>query len=865
MPTYVLSLSDPRATLEIVGGKGMSLGKLAFAGFSVPDGFHITTDAYRRFVSANDLQAKIIGALQGVDATEPAVAEIASTAIRELFHKAEIPEDIASAIRRAYAELCSRKPDDHRGLAVAVRSSATAEDLPDASFAGQQETYLNIRGAETVVETVRECWASLWTARAIAYRAKQGIAPDSVALAVVVQELVCADAAGVMFTANPINGRRDEIMITATWGLGEAIVSGLVTPDTLTVEKPTGKMIRRETAEKSVMTIRTESGTGKLPVPNSRKKKPVLSDAQARNLAELGADIERLYDMPMDIEWTLAAGKFAIVQARPVTALPSEAATELAPKLEWHLPHPKALMARGSFAEFVPEPVSPLFATLAIPIARRATVKLMGTIGMSDEDSYLMSVINDYLYVGFIFTPKMIWKMLAATLFMFNGLLKTAQPRAEAARAKILTAVDKWQSRELASLSASELLEGAAEIFKTTAQYYTEAQSGTIPGAMLNEVYFSKYYDLVVKGKGDPEAFKFVFGAENHAMRAEKALYDLAMWAKGRPQLESYLVRTPAEEICTTLASDSKPIRELAEFAERFNAYLEEYGHAIYDLDFAKPVPAEAPAPLVEAMKVYLSGSKNPYERQQVALEVREQATKSISGRLDPLRKKYFLKFLKTAQDTAPLRENSIADLGLGYPQIRRLLGELGRRLAARGVIACADDIYWLQMQELEALAAPLQEGGAPLPSFAADVQRRKAQWQAMRTITPPTTLPKVKWMAAFYPKNEGSGATIKGFAASAGRITARACVMLGPEDFGKMQPGDVIVAGITTPAWTPLFARAAGIVTDIGGPLSHSSIVAREYGIPAVLATGNGTRRIKDGQTITVDGSAGTVTLNPS
>jgi rifampicin phosphotransferase len=394
--------------------------------------------------------------------------------------------------------------------------------------------------------------------------------------------------------------------------------------------------------------------------------------------------------------------------------------------------------------------------------------------------------------------------------------------------------------------------------------YYTEAQSGTIPVAMLNEVYFSKFYDLLVKRKGDPEAFRFVFGTENHAMRAEKGLYDLAMWAKGKPQLESYLLSTAAGEICDALDSDPNVIPGLAEFSSRFRAHLQEYGCAIYDLDFSKPVPAETPAPLLETLKIYLRGQNSPYERQRAALELREQATKSIAARLDPLRRKHFLKLLKTAQDTAPLRENSIADLGLAYPQIRRLLGELGRRLAARSAIASADDVYWLELHELEALAIPLQEEGIALQSFAAEVERRKARWQAMRSITPPTTLPKVSWMQALMPSGEPTGNNLKGFAASAGKVTARACVMLGPEDFDKMQPGDIIVAGITTPAWTPLFARAAGIVTDIGGPLSHSSIVAREYGIPAVLATGNGTRRIKDGQTITVDGTAGSVTLNP-
>jgi pyruvate,water dikinase len=264
---------------------------------------------------------------------------------------------------------------------------------------------------------------------------------------------------------------------------------------------------------------------------------------------------------------------------------------------------------------------------------------------------------------------------------------------------------------------------------------------------------------------------------------------------------------------------------------------------------------------LIDTLKVYLTGSNNPYERQRAALDLRETATERISKRLDPLRRRWFLNLLRSAQDTAHLREDSIADMGLGHPQIRRMLKELGERLVAGSAINCADDIYWLEAQELDEMAI-LLERGAALKNFSANVENRKAKWEAMRHIVPPNTLPRASWLSKFYANNEQTSNTIKGFAASAGKVTARACVMLGPEDFDKMQSGDVIVAGITTPAWTPLFARASAIVTDIGGPLSHSSIVAREYGIPAVLATGVGTRRISDGQTVTVDGTAGLVMI---
>ena len=294
----------------------------------------------------------------------------------------------------------------------------------------------------------------------------------------------------------------------------------------------------------------------------------------------------------------------------------------------------------------------------------------------------------------------------------------------------------------------------------------------------------------------------------------------------------------------------------------RSDAYLAEYGHAIFDLDFSRPLPMDQPGPLLDAIKAYLTGSAgSPYERQHQADMLRDKTIAGITRRLDPLRRKWFLKLFKWAVEAAPVREDSIADLGLGYPQIRRLLGELGSRLTAGGAIESAPDIYWLEASELEQLAAKLDEG-AVMDDYSSQVESRKTEWQKMRRIVPPATLPKDSWMARFLPHNDQQGETIKGLGSSAGKVTAPACVMLGPEDFHKMKPGFALVAVTTTPAWTPLFTIASAIVTDIGGPLSHSSIVAREYGIPAVLATGVATRRIQDGQMITVDGSAGLVTF---
>ena len=319
---FILNLDDTQATIERVGGKGASLARMVAAGLPVPPGFHITTDAYRRFVDENDLGDRILSAAAQAQVNDPAALDRASEQIQSLIAQGTIPGDITDMIRRWYGELGADAP-------VAVRSSATAEDLPGMSFAGQLESYLNVRGGDEVIRAVKRCWASLWTGRAIGYRERQRIRGEDVSMAVVVQQLVSAEVAGVVFTANPVTGALDELMINAAWGLGEAIVSGRVTPDTIVINKQTGMIASQNIASKDVMTVRLELGTREEPVPAGKRRRAALEPAQAAELSRMGVKIEQLYGQPMDIEWAMCDGRIFIVQARPVTALPeSRAAVE---------------------------------------------------------------------------------------------------------------------------------------------------------------------------------------------------------------------------------------------------------------------------------------------------------------------------------------------------------------------------------------------------------------------------------------------------------------------------------------------------------------------------------------------------------
>jgi phosphohistidine swiveling domain-containing protein len=864
---YTLPLDDPQATLAVAGGKGASLARLCRAGLPVPGGFHVTTAAYRLFVEANGLQAQILEVLGGADPDLPDSLESCSKAIRALFEQNETPPEVAGDIARAYDGLSGQSPS------VAVRSSATAEDLPGLSFAGQQETYLNIHGPAAVIEAVQRCWASLWTSRAIGYRIRHGIDQSEISLAVVVQLLVPAETAGIMFTANPVTGARGEAVLSAAWGLGEAVVGGLVTPDTLTVDKATGQLLSRETADKQVKTVRTELGTEEQPVPGTLRRVPVLSDDQAAELVRLGVQIETLYDQPVDVEWAWVDGHFSIVQARPITALPEP---ELAPPTEWPMPDPKGHYMRASIVDLMPDPVTPLFATTAFQAYEKGIARGMADITRSVPVlSAPMVTINGYVYSDANYSLGMTWWMLTVMLPNFPRMMRDGVAYwREHGRAPYLETARHWESQALSELSATSLLEGAHELVDAAMRNLT-AQMIWMGACAGSEMLFTRVYDKMVKRDGDPDATTFLVGWDSTPIHAEKSLYDLATWCGERDTLSTALLDTPSEQVLAWLENGESPPNVAADhwqhFRERFLAHVQRFGHIIYDLDFGKALPLDDPTPMLETVKLHLRGQgTDPYERQQSLESRRVQSTEHVLQRTKRLRRWAFTTTLRWAQRLSSIREDGLADIGLGYPILRRILREIGQRLVDAQALEHPDDVFWLQDDELVGIVSALDKG-EPVPSMAAHAQERRAFSRAAARATPPPVLPPSKRKvlgisiegAVAVDADSQAGDTLKGAGTSTGQVTAPACVLQGPEDFGNMQPGTVLVAKATTPAWTPLFAMAAAVVTDIGGPLSHGSIVAREYGIPAVMGTGVATRRIRSGQTVTVDGSQGLVFLD--
>ncbi|UCC76059.1 MAG: hypothetical protein JSW37_11145, partial [Anaerolineales bacterium] len=356
----------------LVGGKGANLGEMTRAGLPVPPGFCLIAAAYRQFIEATGLEKTIRSILAETRLDEPAGVQVNTARIRSLIDEQQVPAAMAREILDAYRRLgqdLGVLGTSH--LPVAVRSSATAEDLPTASFAGQQDTYLNVRGEENLLERIKDCWASLWTARAVTYRARQGFDQQGVYLAAVVQAMVQPDVAGILFTANPVTGNRDEAVINASWGMGEAVVSSLVTPDTFTMRKSDSAITSRQIGAKERMITCTDDGrTVDVPTPAEQRDASALSDEQVAELVTLGREIEAHYGVPQDIEWAYAHGRIYILQSRAVTTLspPSDAAEQV----EYN---------RTMFVELFPEPLSPAFLSAIQPLIHSMLDFTLETLG----------------------------------------------------------------------------------------------------------------------------------------------------------------------------------------------------------------------------------------------------------------------------------------------------------------------------------------------------------------------------------------------------------------------------------------------------------------------------------------------------
>lgn len=869
LTTYsIVPLTVSDVSLQVAGGKGKSLAKLISADLPVPPGFIISTDAYIELVVANKLKEPILEIVTKV-ASQLLTADEAEASIRSLFATAEIPMATANSIKRAYSELAEGE------LAVAVRSSATAEDLPNLSFAGQQDTYLNVCGEMAFFEALRNCWASLWTARAISYRDRMQIDHRDVAMAVVVQAMVQADIAGILFTANPATGDRSEIVITASFGLGEAVVGGHVTPDTYVLNRKdfTTKQVIIGAKEKMIVSL-PDQGTGVQAIAADKRAESSLSDELLLKLATLALEAEQLYEgVPQDIEWAVANENCHLLQSRPITSLPASTLADV----KWNPPREGMRLVRRQVVENMPEPLSPLFEDIYLEAGFDQSIdEFLLKLGVPvDIDDFIerpmFRTVNGYAYC--IASYKLGWQMfgkIPKVLFWYitslSSMLKNMIPMwRDEELPNYLDTIGQWKAMDLSASADAKLLSGIRSLATADAVYwfYISLVMGLakVTDGMLHYFLSSRLVS------GELTSGMFLRGFPSKTLEAQAELESIATRVNAIADLNEMVIETPAGQLMDELRQHADGDSLLKDIQQ----YLDRYGHQIYNLDFIQPTQVEDPLPVLLSLKMLV---QNPdYDTGLLQAEMAKERASLVRGTLEslgPIRRWLFRKLLGWAQSTGPNREEALFYMGAAWPTLRGFALELGGRLVDAGTIVQPEDIFYLTGEELtEAISA--RDDGNTLLEFDQLVASRRELRESRKKLHPPAMVPE-KSRYKFGPfdlsawetqkRNQDDSNTLNGFAVSPGTITGVASVILSPSDFEKMEPNTILVCPTTTPAWTPLFSQASGLVTDIGGMLAHGSIVAREYGIPAVMGTGNITQRIVTGQQILVDGNRGIVTI---
>jgi phosphohistidine swiveling domain-containing protein len=877
-----------RTLLPIVGGKAANLGELAGAGLPVPPGFCITTAAYELVASEAGLDVMLDEKGES-PADDPSLAQAARTCLLA----AAMPASVAEAIVGAYRVLGSGEP-----IPVAVRSSATAEDLPFASFAGQQDTYLNVVGIEAVLEAVRNCWASLWTDRAVSYRASLGIDQRSVQLAVVVQRQIEAEVAGVLFTANPLTGKRRQAVIDANPGLGEAVVSGATNPDHFVVNTASGEIVERRLADKRIVirgtegggTVRTESGDG--------SGEACLSDEQIRALAELGALVEAHYRAPQDIEWAIdASGQLWLLQARPITTLyplPTNAPdTDDVLRVYFSLNvfqgvyrpfTPMGISAlrlvAGAFAtNFGRPPRDPLsgppimvdagfriFLDVTIPLRTsfgRTLLISAARIGEARSAGLFEQLTNDPR-LSVIYTSR--WPFVRALLSfaektraplnLFGALIR---PEASVARVERV----RKQVQELGPLFAKG---SAADRLKTLEQFFAGkigAVIGAVAPLLLGGLGSYALAGRLLKDLATPDEMQIVLRALPHNPTTEM---DLELWALAQrmqadPQVAQRLREMPPEQLAQAYHAGTLP----SLLQRELEGFLHVYGHrGVAEIDLGLPRWSEDPTHILGVLANYLQ-LKNPDLAPDVQFRRGAQEAEAMVAELIRrahrkgwLRGQLVYFFLKRVRILAGLREMPKFCLVLLLAHMRETLWFIGKALAQAGQLETAEDIFFITLQEAhtalagEDMRQVVRERRA---GYDFEMRRRHVPRVLLSDGTEPTPVSSDDASAA------ESQNMLRGAPASPGRITSQARVILDPTG-ARLEPGEILVAPSTDPGWTPLFLTAGGLVMEMGGMMSHGAVVAREYGIPAVVGVAGATAHIITGQRITVDGSAGTITL---
>lgn len=870
---------------EIAGGKAIGLTRLLSRGLPVPNGVVLPVEHYRRQVARPEL-AGLVSRVLAVDAVERASA---LAALRRCLVHLPLPADLEAAVRAALPTLGAGP--------WAVRSSATAEDQAGHSFAGQHDTRLGVGDADAVLRAIRECWASLWSERAFAYRQHAHQDHRAAAMAVVVQQLVPAETAGVCFTADPLTGARDRVVLEASLGLGEAVAAGRVAPDRFVLSRPQLRVLQQHAGNKAMSLV--PDGQGGL---QERAESPEragalsLSDAQAQEIARLALACEPAVGGPADVEWALAEGRVWLVQARPITvaARPAGSAGGFRPD--------RQVWSNLNAGEVLPDVASPMTWSYMEQLVQRLFRLMLARCGVDVAQFPLVGRVAGRIYfnlntiLGAFRSLPFLRKVDLSVVFggaqgslVSAEALQVAEEDLPPVRFHLghallgLPAFVRWLSRRrqapgfahvrrmLARVAQSERIDSAAcsedqlvELLRAEMQIDEEFASA-IDYVIAGMLWYTPFFDLCRHWLGDRHralANRLLTGLGGmSSAEAGLGVWRLAGEARREPALVDALRSdVPWSELRERLRGVPGGTKLLESWAK----FAQEHGHHCRgELELRNPRWGEQPEQVRAMVRACLEtrAADDPLRNRRRAAEERRTLTIACRDRLaNPLQRLLFDLVLPRAQRGLLLRENAKSALVRRIALARRWLLHLGEKLVQRRVLVRADDVFFLYEGEVD----PVRRGAATF-DVTATIARRRAELERDERVQPPPVVIGVHELdggasAGAAPASAPGARSWPGVAVSSGVAIGRARVILRSDAGEALLPGEILIAPFTDPGWTPYFLTAAGIVMDMGGLMSHGAIVAREYGLPCVVNVGPATRGILTGQRVRVDGDHGIV-----
>lgn len=869
MKTYTFLFQQvDRSSLSIVGGKGANLGELSKAGFPVPAGFCVTTHAYQDFIATSPQMERYFELLNRLDPKDLEALRVLGKEIRTHLQQLAIPAPVNDSILNTWEAIGN-------DYSYAVRSSATAEDLPTASFAGQQDTYLNIRGEGDLLEHIRKCWASLFTDRAIAYRTKNGFDHRHVYLSVVVQRMVHPEIAGILFTVDPQSGNRRVVAIDASFGLGEAIVSGIVSADLYKVKA--NRIIEKNIAEKKQAVVALpEGGTVTEKLPQELQKKQVLTDEQILDIARLGKEIEAHFGSPQDIEFCVEKKRVYVVQSRPITSLyplpdiPPEPLRVLISfghiQMMTHAMKPlglsvlRTMVPQSIFLEAGGRLYVDLTEALRLKLGRRI---IPNALVHADEgiSRAVKAVIQRHAFRQV--PPKR--GMLRFFLPLIAPIVKEVfknlvlrDPRLAKDTVEAFMVKKQTQVRQsLAGLEGAERLEAVqAQLSRLMKDIFQNMIPFVLP-SMITSVMLKK---ALIRWMGDDQPIHTLNKSLPGNVTSEMGLTigDLADHVRNAPEVEAYLKQATDASFYEGLST--LPGGEA--FKKAFADFIAKYGSRCPgEIDITNSRWREAPTQLVSAILGHKRSVK-PGEHRQKYQRGAQEAQAAAQAILEHVkgnrfRSKLARRMIDVYRHLGGLREHHKYLMTIILDECKQAILAEGKALVEKGVLTQVEDVDYLTLEELIQLIK-----GKEKPDLLSLIAKRKEAYQWQQTLNPPRVMTSEGERITSAPLNENvpDGALI-GSPVSAGVVEGNARIVLKPEE-ARLHEGDILVAPHTDPGWTPLFQSAKALITEVGGLMTHGSVVAREYGIPAVVGVDDATKIIKDGQRIRVDGDRGIVEI---